>query len=236
MKALLRKAQERALPAGFDIDTHLTPRYNPWDQRLCAVPDGDMFEALSNGSASIVTDQIDTFTETGIRLASGAELEAEIIVTATGLNMRAFGNLELSTDGVAVDIASRMVYKGIMLSDVPNLAFGFGYTNASWTLKIDLTYDYVWRLLEHMDETGTSWCMPRRDASVGEAPFLDFESGYVQRAIHTLPKSGDQAPWRVRMNYLYDVVTMSRGRVDDDTMEFGQASTTAADTAVAAAS
>jgi cation diffusion facilitator CzcD-associated flavoprotein CzcO len=195
-----------------------------------------MFEALSNGSASIVTDQIDTFTRTGIRLASGAELEADIIVTATGLNMRAFGNLELSTDGVAVDIARQMVYKGIMLSDVPNLAFGFGYTNASWTLKIDLTYDYVWRLLEHMDATGTSWCMPRRDTSVGEAPFLDFESGYVQRAIHGLPKSGDRAPWRVRMNYLYDVVTMSRGRVDDDTMQFGRASAPAVDTQVAAAS
>jgi monooxygenase len=223
MKSLIRKGQEQQLPADFDFDTHLTPTYNPWDQRLCVAPDGDLFRALRNGTASIVTDRIDTFSETGLTLASGAELEADIVVTATGLNLLVFGGVELTVDGEPVEVPKHLAYKGIMLSDVPNFAFGLGYTNASWTLKIDLTYDYVWRLLRHMDATGTNWCVPRlRDASVTELPFLDFSSGYVMRSIEKFPKAGSKGPWRARMNYLVDAIVMPRGSVDDAAMEFGR--------------
>ena len=171
IKSVLRKLLEKQLPADFDIDKHLTPTYNPWDQRLCVVPDGDLFRAFHHGKASIVTDTIDTFTPGGIKLTSGTELEADIIVTATGLNMLVFGGIELSVDGKVVNMPDHLAYKAIMLSDVPNFAYGIGYTNASWTLKIDLTYDYVWRLLEHMDATGTTYCVPRqRDSSVKAVP------------------------------------------------------------------
>jgi monooxygenase len=223
MKSLIRKGQEQQLLADFDFDTHLTPTYNPWDQRLCVAPNGDLFRALRKGTASIVTDRIDTFTETGLTLESGAEIEADIIVTATGLNLLVFGGVELTVDGEPVEVPQHMAYKGIMLNDVPNFAFGLGYTNASWTLKIDLTYDYVWRLLRHMDVTGTNWCAPRlRDPSVTALPFLDFSSGYVTRSIAAFPTAGSKGPWRARMNYLYDAITLPRGSVDDGTMEFGR--------------
>jgi cation diffusion facilitator CzcD-associated flavoprotein CzcO len=222
MRSLIRRMQEPYLPAGFDIDTHLTPTYNPWDQRLCVVPDGDLFRALRKARASIVTDRVDTFTEAGVRLASGEELDADVIVTATGLNLLVFGGVGLTVDGEPVDLPKHMAYKGIMLNDVPNFAYGIGYTNASWTLKIDLTYDYVWRLLKHMDATGAGWCVPRlRDPSVTPAPLMDFSAGYVLRSIEKFPKAGSKPPWRVRMNYLVDVVALSRGSVDDGTMEFG---------------
>jgi monooxygenase len=236
MKAIIRKAQEKQLPADFDIDTHLSPRYKPWDERVCALPDGDMFAALSDGSASIVTDTIETFTETGLRLGSGAELEADIIVTATGLNILFFGGAEISVDGEVVDPAHHMTYKSMMLSDVPNFAFAFGYTNASWTLKIDLTYDYLWRLLEHMDATGTQWCVARRDPSVAERPFTEFQPGYFRRAHDKFPVSGDHAPWKLRMNYLFDVLTLGRGDVEDGTMEFGTATHAAQEAPTAAVS
>jgi monooxygenase len=222
MKAVIRKAAAKQLPPDFDIDTHLAPTYNPWDQRLCAIPDGDLFRAIRNGRASIVTDQIDTFTETGLLLASGAELDADVIVTATGLNMLVFGGIALSVDGADVEIPKTMSYKGIMLSDVPNFAFAMGYTNASWTLKVDLTYNYIWRLLRHMDAHGQCWCAPRRrDDSVHERPFMDFSPGYVVRSIHTFPRAGSKAPWRLKMNYLFDLIVLSRSSVDDGTMEFG---------------
>jgi cation diffusion facilitator CzcD-associated flavoprotein CzcO len=222
MKKLLRRMLDKELPAAV-IDEHFTPTYNPWDQRLCVVPDGDLFEALRSGKASMATDRIDRFTADGLRLQSGVELPADVVVTATGLNLLVLGGIELVLDGEKVNLADHMIYKGIMLNDVPNFAFGIGYTNASWTLKIDLTYDYVWRLLKHMDATGTTWCAPRlRDPSVTPMPLMDFSSGYVQRSIDRFPKAGSKAPWAVRMNYLIDRFALSRGNVDDGVMEFGR--------------
>jgi monooxygenase len=222
MKSIIRKAAEKQLPADYDFDTHFTPTYNPWDQRMCVAPDGDFFRALRKGQASIVTDRIETFTEAGVQLESGTELPADLIVTATGLNMLVFGGIELTVDGKPVDLPKTMSYKAIMLSDVPNFAYAIGYTNASWTLKVDLTYSYVWRLLKHMDATGQRWCAPRRrDGSVTETPFMDFNPGYVLRSIEKFPKGGSKAPWRLRQNYLFDLAMLSRGSVDDGTMEFG---------------
>jgi cation diffusion facilitator CzcD-associated flavoprotein CzcO len=225
MKNILRKMLEQQLPAErFDLDTHFSPRYNPWDQRLCVVPDGDLFLAMRSGKASIVTDHIDRFTPNGIRLKSGQELAADIIVTATGLNLLALGGLQLSIEGEPVNLPDHLVYKGIMLSDVPNLVIGIGYTNASWTLKIDLTYDYLWRLIKHADATGSTWFAPRlRDPSVKPLPLMDFSSGYVLRSIDKFPRSGSKAPWAVRMNYIVDWMALGRGSVEDDTMEFGRA-------------
>jgi cation diffusion facilitator CzcD-associated flavoprotein CzcO len=221
MKAFLRSGLEKALPSGYDIDTHFTPSYNPWDQRLCVVPDGDLFREISRGRASVVTDQIETFTETGIRLRSGEHLEADVIVTATGLNMLLFGGLRLTVDGEDVELPSTLAYKGIMLSGIPNFAYAMGYTNASWTLKVDLTYEYLWRLIRYMDSAGYRSCAPRRnDASVTEQPFLDFAAGYVLRSIDDLPKQGSKAPWRLRMNYVLDLLTLRFGRLKDGTLEF----------------
>ncbi len=192
MKAVIRKGIERQLPPGFDVDRHFTPAYNPWDQRLCLVRDGDLFEAIREGHASVVTDRIETFTEQGLKLASGAELEADLVVTATGLNLLALGGIEFAVDGREVKLSETMSYKGMMLSDVPNLAFTAGYTNASWTLKCDLTHDYVCRLLKHMDEHGDRQCTPRRDPAVTERPFIDLASGYVLRSIDQFPKQGSK--------------------------------------------
>ncbi|HEV7584626.1 MAG TPA: NAD(P)/FAD-dependent oxidoreductase [Solirubrobacteraceae bacterium] len=228
VKTLLRRGQEKRLPADFDIDTHFKPKYGPWDQRLCLVPDGDLFEALSSGRASIVTDQIETFTEKGLRLASGAELEADLIVTATGLNMLVFGGMEIAVDGEEVEIPQTMTYKGMMLSDVPNLALAFGYTNASWTLKCDLTCEYVCRLLNHMADQGYRQCTPRnRDPSVGEEPFIDLSSGYVKRSIEKFPKQGSRAPWRLYQNYALDIVSLRFGSLSDEAMEFSVGGTPA---------
>jgi monooxygenase len=222
VRRMIRTIQQKELPPDYDIDTHFTPSYNPWEQRLCVVPDGDLFRALKQKKASIVTDHIETFTPDGIRLASGQELEADVVVTATGLNLLAFGGMDLVVDGHTVNLPEHLAYKGIMLSDVPNFAYGMGYTNASWTLKIDLTYDYVWRLLRHMSATGTTWCVPRlRDPSVEPVRLMDFSSGYVLRSIDKFPRAGSKAPWKVRMNYFYDRMMLGRGAVDDGTMEFG---------------
>jgi monooxygenase len=222
MKALLRKGLERRLPAGYDIDTHFKPRYNPWDQRLCLVPDGDLFEAIGNGSASVVTDQVKTFTEDGIELASGEKLEADLVVTATGLNMLAIGGIELEVDGEPVELPKTMTYKGMMLSGVPNMAFALGYTNASWTLKADLTCEYVCRLLGHMDAHRYTECVPTRDATVTEAPMIDFSSGYVQRSIDKFPKQGSKAPWRLYQNYALDIITLRRGQIEDGAIRFSR--------------
>jgi len=221
MKRLLRKGLEHRLPAGYDIDTHFNPRYNPWDQRLCLVPDGDLFQAIGEGRASIVTDQVESFTENGILLASGAELEADLVVTATGLNMLALGGAQLTVDGEAVELPKTMTYKGMMLSGVPNMAFALGYTNASWTLKADLTCEYVCRLLRHMDTYGFTQCTARnRDPSVAEQPMIDFSSGYVQRAIDKFPRQGSKAPWRLYQNYALDIISLRRGAIQDNAIEF----------------
>lgn len=221
MKTRIRRLQEGWLPEGYDIDTHFTPRYNPWDQRLCLVPNGDLFRSIRHGEVSIVTDHIDTFTETGLALKSGEELPADIIVTATGLNLLAFGGMDLVVDGREVDLTETMAYKGMMLSGVPNFAFIIGYTNASWTLKADLVCEYVCRLLAHMDEKRYAYCVPQRDPSVTEEPFLDFAAGYVLRSVDSFPKQGSKAPWRLRMNYFRDLVTLRHGRLVDSAMQFG---------------
>jgi monooxygenase len=223
VKALVRKGVERRLPPGYDIDTHFKPRYGPWDQRLCLVPDGDLFEALSEGRASVVTDQIETFTEKGIRLASGAELDADLIVTATGLNLLALGGMQLAVDGRDVEVSETMSYKGMMLSGVPNMAIAFGYTNASWTLKADLTCEYVCRLLNHMDAHGYVECRPReRDPEMPEEPFIDFSSSYVLRSIDKFPKQGARAPWRLYQNYALDIFSLRFGSLTDEGIEFSR--------------
>jgi len=205
----------------YDVETHFTPRYNPWDQRLCLVPDADLFEAIKAGRADVVTDTIETFTATGLRLASGKELPADIIVTATGLDMQLAGGMSFSVDGVPADLTQALSYKGMMFSDVPNLASTFGYTNASWTLKADLTSEYVCRLLNAMAAKGMRQCTPvRGGAAVDPAPFLDFSSGYVARGVARFPKQGVEKPWRVDQSYMKDVMTIRYGRVDDGRMAF----------------
>ncbi|WP_425055506.1 flavin-containing monooxygenase [Pseudomonas abyssi] len=204
-----------------DVDMkHFTPDYKPWDQRVCAVPDGDLFRDVRAGRASVVTDTIDSFTENGIRLSSGETLEADIIVTATGLKVNALGDVTVSVDGTPMPFNERMSYKGMMLSDVPNMIVTFGYTNASWTLKAELTASYTCRLLRYMDKYNYRTAVVRRDVSVQEQPFLDFTSGYVQRAANVLPKQGDRAPWQVNQNYLKDKFTIQYSRIDDGVMQF----------------
>jgi cation diffusion facilitator CzcD-associated flavoprotein CzcO len=221
MKRFIRRGVERSLPTGYDIDTHFTPPYQPWDQRFCLVPDSDLFEAISRGHAELATDRIDTFTETGIKLQSGCELEADLIVTATGLNLLFLGGIDLVVDGEPTDPARSMTYRGMMLDGVPNLAFAVGYTNASWTLKVDLVSEYVCRLLAHMDATGHSKCVPElTDPSVVEEPLIDFTAGYVLRSLDLLPKQGSKMPWRLRQNYPLDLAEFRYGRVDDGTMRF----------------
>lgn len=212
----------------YDVDTHFTPRYNPWDQRLCLVPDGDLFKALREGKASVVTDQIERFTSKGIKLKSGDELEADLIVTATGLNMQLMSDLAITVDGKSVDPAKSYSYKAMMFSDIPNIATSFGYTNASWTLKADLTCKYVCRLLNHMAKHGYTKCCPRVGSEGMETePFIDFSSGYVQRAMDKFPKQGTKAPWKVYQNYLLDKFTLGLADVDDGVMEFSAPSANA---------
>jgi monooxygenase len=229
VKKAIRKGLASQLPEGYAIDTHFKPRYEPWDQRLCMVPDGDLFKAIRAGRASVVTDRIATFTETGLALESGAELEADVIVTATGLNLHLFGGMRLSVDGREVAASETMAYKGLMLSGVPNFAFAIGYTNASWTLKVDLVCEYLCRLLSHMDAHGHRQCVPTNDdPSVTERPLLDFAAGYVQRSLDAFPKQGSRAPWQLSMNYARDLVTLRHGDVDDGTLRFSAPPTDAA--------
>lgn len=218
-KALIVKGAGRALGPAHDL-AHFTPDYAPWDQRVCLVPDGDLFRALRDKRASVVTDRIEAFTAEGLRLASGTTLEADIVVTATGLVLQMAGGAQVAVDGVPVDPAERLVYKGMMLDGVPNLAIAFGYTNASWTLKCDLTARQVCRLLQHMERHGYRQCMPQADPSLAREPLLDFTSGYVQRAAGVLPKQGPRTPWRVHQNYLLDYAAFRLGRPDDGVMRF----------------
>ena len=217
----LRKGLERDLPPGYDIDTHFTPRYDPWDQRLCVASDGDLFAALRNGSASVMTDEVDTFTPTGLRLASGTELDADVVVTATGLDMLFIGGIEVTVDGQVVDPASRLLYKGMMVEGVPNLAVAIGYANASWTLKADLTSQYVCRLLDHMRSTGARQCTPvNRSAHRVEGSVLGLSSGYLQRAADRMPRQGSTFPWKVHQSYLRDHRALKRSALTDDAMVF----------------
>jgi monooxygenase len=228
MKAYLRRKAVQQLPSDFDVDTHLAPRYNPWDQRLCIVPDGDLFRAIRNGTADIVTGEVETFTESGIALASGEQLEADIIVTATGLDMIAVGGLTLEVDGRSINLPDTLVYKGMMLSDVPNFALTIGYSNASWTLKADLVANYVCRLLDHMDRRGYQIVTPVRpeiDNPDELTPLVDLKSGYVQRNAASMPKQGPAAPWRLYQNYVRDVRLMRRGPLTDE-VRFGHATDT----------
>jgi monooxygenase len=221
IKNLVLRGVRKELGDDFDVATHFTPTYKPWDQRMCLVPDSDLFNAIKSGKASVVTDHIDTFTETGIKLRSGKELTADIIVSATGLVLELLGGMQVSVDGKDVDFSKTLCYKGMMYSDVPNLASAFGYTNASWTLKADLTCGYVCRLLNYLDEHGVRQCTPRNsDPAIGTEPFLDFSSGYVVRSMENFPKQGARAPWKLYQNYALDIVTLKLGKVDDGVMEF----------------
>jgi monooxygenase len=220
-KQLLLGGVRHALGKDFDVEKHFTPRYNPWQQRLCLVPDGDLFRTIREGRASVVTNHIDTFTEKGIRLKDGSELEADMIVTATGLNLKVMGGMSLAVDGKAIEPSQLMSYKGMMYSDVPNLATATGYTNASWTLKCDLTCEYVCRLLNHMDKHGYRACVPRQtDPSVTVVPWLDFTSGYVQRSVAKFPKQGSKRPWKLYQNYALDIVSLRFGKIDDGVMQY----------------
>jgi monooxygenase len=221
MKRLIRRGVVRALPQGYDVDTHFKPRYDPWDQRLCLVPDGDLFDSIRAGKAEIVTDAVETFTENGIQLASGRELEADVIVTATGLNLLFVGGIEISVDGEKTDLSEAYTYKGMMLSGIPNFAFTVGYTNASWTLKADLCAEFVCRVLNHMDAGGYEIAIAEMDdPSLTEEPILDFNSGYVLRSLGELPKQGSKEPWKLKQNYPLDLRMLRYGPVDDGTLRF----------------
>ncbi len=219
-KRLVHAATKKSLPEGFPVDEHFRPDYNPWEQRLCLVPDGDLFKVLRDGSAEIATDTIETFTETGIRLSSGRELEADIVISATGLKVLAFGGVKFEVDGRTVDLAQTMSYKALMLTGLPNFIYTVGYTNASWTLKADLVADFTCRLIDHLDTNGLTYAVPVRDPSVSERPFIDFSSGYVLRAIEQMPKQGDREPWLLKQNYLTDLRRIRRDDIDDGVLHF----------------
>ncbi|MFG2044502.1 flavin-containing monooxygenase [Dactylosporangium sp. NPDC048998] len=228
-RRLIRWANARALPAGYPVDEHFNPPYDPWDQRLCFVPDGDLFRAIRAGTASVATGRIATFTETGVLLESGQELPADIIVTATGLNVQAFGGVALTVDGAPVHLPDTIAYKGVMLSGVPNLAYAIGYTNSSWTLKVGLLCEYFCRLLSHMDERGYDVCRPEpADPGMPTRPFLDFDAGYIKRAIGELPRQGDRAPWLTSMSYHSDVKLLRRGAIADPQLRLSSSRATVA--------
>ena len=222
---LIKQVQE-ALGPDYDVKTHFTPRYRPWEQRLCAVPDGDLFSAIRDGSASVVTGHIERFTPSGIQLTTGEAVEADIIITATGLQLQFLGGATVEVDGVRPEITQSLTYKGMMLSDIPNLMFAIGYTNASWTLKVDLTCAYFCRLLRHMASKGYSTCVPRLDARTEAAPLLNLQSGYIERATHLLPQGGTRTPWRLYQNYVLDSVMLRCSRIEDGTMEFQRSAAT----------
>lgn len=221
VRAKLLDMVRDSLPEGYDVERHFGPAYDPWDQRMCLVPDGDLFDAIGGGKVEVVTDAIDSFTAGGVRLKSGRELQADIVVAATGLTMKLMGGIAISVDGAPVNVADRFVYKGMMLNGVPNLVLSFGYINASWTLKCDLTALYVCRLLKFMDRRGYASCAPRLpDPAPARQPMLDFSSGYVRRAEGLLPAQGAKAPWRVHQNYFRDLLALRFETLTDPAMEF----------------
>ncbi|MGH6646616.1 flavin-containing monooxygenase [Aquabacterium sp.] len=224
MRKLIRSMNQRALPKGYPVDEHFNPPYNPWDQRLCAVPDGDLFKAISAGKASVVTDHIATFIERGVMLKSGRELQADIVVTATGLNLQLFGGMALSVDGEAVDLSRKVAFKGMMLDGIPNFAFAIGYTNSSWTLKVGLLCEHFSRILSHMDQNGHAICRAELPSpTMPTRPLLDFGAGYVQRALQHLPRQGLGAPWLMSMDYQLDAKVLREGPVQDPFLHFGKA-------------
>ena len=220
-RKLIRAGTKKLLPENYPVDTHFNPPYNPWDQRLCAVTDGDLFESVSNGDASIVTDHIDTFTEKGLLLKSGKELEADIIITATGLNVQLFGGIDYRVDNKPIQYRDTVAYKSLMLSGVPNFAYAIGYTNSSWTLKIGLICEHLCRIMQHMTETQQDVCQADLpDPDMPTRPLLDFGAGYVQRVIDTLPRRGMTAPWDVAMDYKVDEKNLRHGPVTDECLHF----------------
>jgi monooxygenase len=224
MRNLLLGYVERQLPDGYDVQKHFAPQYNPWDQRMCLVPSGDLFRAIRHGKADMVTDTIDRFTPTGIRLNSGHELPADIIITATGLNLQLFGGATTTVDGQPVDLTTTMAYKGMMLSGLPNMVYTVGYTNASWTLKADLVSEFACRLLNYMDDNGLDTVVVEHPGSdVDERPFMDFTPGYVLRSLDELPKQGSRTPWRLNQNYLRDIRLIRRGKIADEGLRFAKA-------------
>ncbi len=221
VKEFLIKQVREELGPNYDIETHFTPKYNPWEQRMCLVPNGDFFNAINAGKASVITDHIDRFTKKGIKLKSGGEVEADLIVTATGLNLEVCNGIKLEVDNNEVDISKTMTYKGMMFSDVPNLVATFGYTNASWTLRADLTSEYVCRLLNFMDKKGYANCCPRTAEHVEQdGDWLDFTSGYVKRSMHKFPKQGSRDPWRNTQNFPKDVLAIRWGNIDNKELKF----------------
>ena len=222
-KGLIDRVQ-KVLGPDYDVATHFTPSYNPWDQRLCLVPDDDLFKAIRSGRASVVTDHIDKFTSTGIQLQSGKEIAADIVVTATGLVLELLGGMKVAVDGKEIDFSQTVSYKGMMYSGVPNLVSAFGYTNASWTLKCDLTCEYTCRLLSHMDKAGYTQATPRSpDPKMETRPWLDFTSGYVRRAMENFPRQGTRSPWCLHQNYARDLALIRFGSVEDDVLELRRA-------------
>jgi monooxygenase len=222
-RKLIRNINVKALPPGFDVDQHFNPAYDPWDQRLCLAPEGDFFAAIRTGRATVVTDAIETFTEAGLKLRSGRTLDADVVVTATGLNLLALGGMELNVDGRKIALGEQLAYRGSMLEGVPNFAFTVGYTNASWTLKADLVAEYVCRILDHMDRHGYDSCVPvNDDADLQRGPLLDFQAGYVLRSLTAFPQAGDKQPWRLGMNYFQDLVTLRHKKVDDGALRFSR--------------
>ena len=224
-RRLIRRANIKRLPKGFDVDKHFNPPYDPWDQRLCAAPDGDFFDAISSGNASVVTDSITRFSKRGIVLKSGEELEADIIVTATGLNMRLFGGMTIVVDDEEVDITQSYCYRGMLLSGIPNWAMAIGYTTSSWTLKVSLMCRYFIDLVKHMDAHGYDRAVPIAEPGMDPRPVMDLQSGYAKRGAKVLPKQGPTAPWRMAMSYPEDAKAL-RGPVADENLEFGTSRST----------
>lgn len=223
MKEFLLALTRRELSGKVDVETHFNPKYNPWDQRLCLVPDSDLFRSLRRGTSSVVTDHIQRFTKTGIKLESGDLLKADIVVTATGLELLPMGGMEIEVDGKTMVLPDTLGYRGMMLSDIPNFVLAAGYTNASWTLKCDLTSEYVCRMLNHMDKKGFAYCVPRnRDPAMERVSFLDLASGYVDRSIDRFPKQGLKSPWKLYQNYLLDILSLRFGAMNDKELEYGK--------------
>ncbi|HYB39548.1 MAG TPA: NAD(P)/FAD-dependent oxidoreductase [Mycobacterium sp.] len=223
MRKILMGFVQRQLPEGFDVEKHFGPRYNPWDQRLCLVPNGDLFRTIRHGKTEVVTDTIERFTATGIKLTSGRQLPADIIITATGLNLQLFGGATVTVDGQPVDLTQTMAYKGMMLSGLPNMAYTIGYTNIGWTLKADLVSEFVCRILNYMDANGFDTVVAEHPGSdVDERPFMEFTPGYVLRSLDELPKQGSRKPWRLNQNYLLDVQLIRRGKVNDEGLRFAK--------------